>query len=187
MALNIIIILVILLCILWSFTSRRFSPIPYFPTNKKDINLIIDVLLNDPSNSAIIDLGAGTGTVIFPTALKAYRQKLKTKFIAIEIHPLLLLIMHLKCLFHPNKRNIYIIRGDIFKMNFNKMLLSYSALNPQSSTLYLYVGREALHRLKPQLDKLPAGTRIVSYMYPLKGWSVNKILSGYHQIFIYII
>ena len=188
MIIILVIIFFLFFGILWSFTSRRFSPIPYFPTNRKDISLIVKSLLNKKSRVPsfkfqVIDLGAGTGTVIFPTALEAYNKKLPIKFVAIEIHPLLIFILHLKRLFHPNKNNIKIIRADIFNMDFNNLLSS--TLHPPPSIFYLYVGREALRRLKEQLSKLPAGTRIISYMYPIEGKKADVELSGVHKIYSY--
>lgn len=212
------------------FILPSLSPIPFFPTNKKDLSLIVSLLLSDEllrkkqkkksnvksqprlnrgqMSNAVVDLGAGTGTVIFASAgsdaaataqinyKKQYfrpsrgqstppRWRLlskQPKFIAVEIHPLLIFIMHLRRLFHPNGKNIKIIRSDIFKMNINKTIEQLNNL-----TIYIYVGPFVMDRLIPRLQTLPKGTRIVSYMYEIPGWEKKlvKIVTGVNKIYIY--
>lgn len=214
------------------FISRTLSPIPFFPTNKKDLPLIITSLLSTHSQhkkSVIIDLGAGTGTVIFPAAEEAYKrqrafslksaggapgggpagftlnkvkekrwdegatgpaqiessEKSTTQFIAVEIHPLLIFIMHLRRLLHPNRKNIHIIRADIFNTDLKKNL----TLNFKFLTLYLYVGPFVMSRLKPVLKSFPARTRIVSYMYEIPGWDKKliKTRKGVKKLYVYLL
>src|SRR3972149_12020194 len=113
-----VILIFFLLVILLLFSSKKFSPIPYFPTQKADLSKIIKALKLKDSQT-VIDLGGGDGIVVFRAAYEAQKQKLNTKFVAVEINPVLILILHLRRLFHPNKDNIIIIRDDIFKMNFS--------------------------------------------------------------------
>lgn len=189
-----VIILVVVYNFLY-FILPSLSPIPFFPTNKKDLSLIIKTLLpttscQSPTTNLIVDLGAGTGTVIFPAAYQTFQQKLKTKFTAIEIHPLLILIMHLRRLFHPNKKNIKIVRNDIFKINYLSLITNHQPpiTNCQpSTTLYLYVGPFVIERLKQKLIQLPKNTAIISYMYKIPEWE-NKLLEvkkGVNNLFIY--
>ena len=48
------------------------------------------------NDQIIIDLGAGTGTVIFAAAHEAHKRGLNTHFVAIEINFILTAIMHIK-------------------------------------------------------------------------------------------
>ncbi len=80
------------------FVSRKHSPVPYFPTNKKDVPLIIKAL-NLKLNHTVIDLGAGDGLVIFKAADEAYERGFDTKFYAVEINPILILILYIKLIF----------------------------------------------------------------------------------------
>lgn len=198
----------------WYFISPTLSPIPFFPTNTKDIALISNILLDEdvhfsqlgtatpwrggnpvePQNATsskkkgtIIDLGAGTGTVIFAAARKAFEKNLSTQFVAVEIHPLLIVILHLRRLLHPNRNNIRIIRADIFMTDLNAML--QDSKRKMQATIYLYVGIPALIRLKPTLEKLPSGSRVVSYMYEIPGWkrNIHKTHTGVmHALYEYI-
>lgn len=169
----------------WLFVSKRFSPIPFYPTNKKDLRMIVDTLLSSPNNTngIIVDLGAGTGTVIFAAAQEAHRRKLDISFLAIEIHPLLTVIMQIRRLFHPYKKNVTILRDDMFTYDFSKLKTKDS----RPTTIYLYVGPFVMERLKKKLRELPKKTMIISYMYAIPGWERkrNKIKTGVHPFYIY--
>lgn len=111
-----LILFIFVVLILFSFPC--FSPIPYYPSNKKDLPFIIKAV-NLKNDQVIIDLGAGDGVVIFAAASNAISlpKKLNTQFIAVEINPVLIFIMHLRRLFHPNRKNIKIVWADMFKVN----------------------------------------------------------------------
>jgi len=174
-------ILFFVVVIIFLFSSKKFSPIPYFPSQSIDIPLIIEALkLN--KDQTIIDLGAGDGIVIFSAAQQSYKQKLNTKFVAIEINPILILVLHLRRLFHPNKKSIKIVRDDIFKMNFDKLLTFHSSL----LTFYLYISpwyiEETVKNLKLKIKNFDA----VSYMYAIKSLKKReKIIEGKNNIYIY--
>lgn len=176
------VLLIFIILIIFSFP--KFSPIPYFPSNKKDLNLIIKSL-NLHNNQNIIDLGAGDGIIIFYAAEAAFKRKLNTKFIAVDINPILLLVMNVKRLFHPNKRNIKIIYGNIFTMNFNYLTQKL----PNSQTFYLYISpwhiEKTINNIKKQLKHFAA----VSYMYRIPSLSKKeKIICGkIHDIYTYIV
>lgn len=163
--------------IIFLFSSKKFSPIPYFPSQSIDIPLIIKALkLN--KDQTIIDLGAGDGIVIFSAAQQSYKQKLNTKFVAVEINPILILILHLRRLFHPNKKNIEIIRDDIFKMNFNKQL--------KTATIYLYISPWFLEKTVKNCKIKIKKFSLVSYMYPIKSLKRKEnFIQGKNKIFIY--
>lgn len=186
----IIVIVIILLFLIFNFLYfilSSLSPIPFFPTNKKDVPMIVDTLFVEGRtldiNSTVIDLGAGTGTIIFAAAREAFKRKLNAKFIAIEIHPLLFLIMHLRRLFHPNRQNIKIIRADMFNLNYQQLAIQQF----NHITIYIYVGLKFIDRLKKTFLTLPKGTRIISYMYQIPGWEKKhiKTITGHHKIFAY--
>lgn len=176
----IFLIIAITLLIISLFASKRFSPIPYFPTNRKDIALIIKSL-DLKNNQIICDLGAGDGIVIFEAAKKAHKKKVNTRFIAVEINPVMILILNLRRFLHPNKKNIRIVWGDLFKMNFQSLTFDFSLL-----TFYLYISPWFLEKVcKKILDEFPYA-RIVSYMYPITSLQKNeKIIQGKNNIYIY--
>lgn len=181
------------------FILPSLSPVPFFPSNKKDLPLISEILLGANKRSVIIDLGAGTGTVIFAAALAAFRQKLALHFLAVEIHPLLVLIMLIRRLFHPNKENIFVIKEDMLKMDYptiinpkSKIINSKQFQNPKSAplnhlTVYLYVGHLVIEKIKKKLLTLPKTTTIISYMYDIPHWKRKLVAKkkGLHSLYIY--
>jgi 16S rRNA A1518/A1519 N6-dimethyltransferase RsmA/KsgA/DIM1 with predicted DNA glycosylase/AP lyase activity len=178
-------LLIFILIILFIFSSPKLSPIPYYPSNKKDLSLIIKTL-GLKNNQVIVDLGAGDGLIIFAAAKEALEKKLNTKFIAVEINPILILIMNIRKLFHPNRRNIKIIHGDIFKLNFKKLLtVDFSLL-----TFYLYISpwflEKVITNINSQLATNKQQLTIVSYMYPIKSLKEKeRIIQGKNKIFVY--
>ena len=176
-----IVIFFIIILIIFFFSSKTLSPIPYFPSQQADLPKIIKAL-NLKNNQTVFDLGAGDGIIIFETAKESLKQKLNTKFIAVEINPVLILILLLRRLFHPNKKNIKIVYGDIFSMNYQKLLtFNFSLL-----TFYLYISPWFLEKVIENCKMKNKNFNVVSYMYPVKSLkSKEKIIQGKNSIFIY--
>lgn len=176
-----IVIFFIVIIVLILFSFPRFSPIPYFPSNKKDLKHILKAL-QLKNNQTVIDLGAGDGIVIFEAAKEALKRKLNTKFIAVEINPVLLCILYLRRLPHPNRKNIRIIFGDMFIMNFSSLTTPYS-LPP---TFYLYISPWHLEKTVANIKRQLNHFSIVSYMYEIPSLRISKKLKGNkHPIFVY--
>ena len=178
-----------MLIIIFLFSSPHLSPIPYFPSNKKDLPLIIKAL-KLKNNQVVFDLGAGDGLVIFEAAKLAFERKLNTQFFAIEINPILILIMWLRWFFHLNKKNIKIIRADIFTYNFcHAELASASQILKQvqddNMVIYLYISpwylEKVIKNLKSQIKKFS----LVSYFYPLPKMKPRKVFQGKNKVFLY--
>lgn len=164
------------------FAFPQFSPIPYFPSNKKDLSLIIKAL-NLNNNQLVFDLGAGDGLVIFEASKEALRKKLNTQFIAVEINPVLLCILYIRRLFHPNKKNIRIMYGNMFSMDF----FNYLGSRIYDLTFYLYISPWHLEKTVNNIRKQFNNVQIVSYMYPIKSLKKKeKKIKGFaHLIYSY--
>ncbi len=175
-----LILFLIFLTIVSLFSFQKFSPIPYFPTQKIDIPLIIKAL-NLKNNQAVIDFGAGNGIVIFEAAQKAFEKNLNTQFIAVEINPILIFMLYLKRFFHPNKRNIKIMNADMFNIKLNS--LTRQPIN--SLTFYIYISPWLINKLIKYLKKQIKKFNLVSYMYPVHSLKLKKVLQGKNKIFIY--
>lgn len=170
----------VILVIIFLFSSKTLSPIPYFPSNRKDLPLIIKAL-DLKNNQAVFDLGAGDGIVIFEAAKKAFEKNLNTKFYAIEINPVLLLIMSIKRFFHPNKKNIKIVFDDIFKINIKKFLnFDFSFL-----TFYIYISPWYIDKVIKNLNSEIKNFSVVSYFYPIPNKKEEGIIKGKNKIFVY--
>jgi len=163
------------------FAFPRFSPIPYFPSNPKDMPMIVEAL-GLRNGQTVIDLGAGDGIVIFKSASKAYHEALDTKFIAVEINPVLLLILGIRKLLHPNGRNIRIVRADMFTLDYRKLL------GPKSQsdvTLYLYISPWLIEKTIGNARKHMKKFNIVSYFYEVPGIRPAERKNGIHKLFRY--
>lgn len=176
-----VVVTFIFIIVIAIFSFPQFSPIPYYPTNKKDLSLIIKSL--DLKNSQVVyDLGAGDGTVVFAAAAAALEKNLNTQFIAVDINPVLVLIMHFKKLFHPNKKNIIIIWFDLFKLDFARLPI----IDHPLSTIYLYVSPWFLEKIMRYVKKQMPHFKIVSYMYDIKSLKRSeKMVLGHKKIFLY--
>ena len=179
--------IIFIIIIIFIFSSKRLSPIPYFPSQPVDIPLIVKAL-NLKNNQIIIDLGAGDGIVIFSVAQQCCKQKLNPKCVAVDINPVLILVLHLRRLFHPNKKNIKIVQDDIFKMDFSRYTQCTDAKFCVSTTFYLYISpwflEKTILNIKNQVSKFS----VVSYMYPLKfkaDFNKFKVINGKNKIHIY--
>ncbi len=88
------------------------SAAPYVPTKKNQVNFLLDNISLKP-NELILELGCGTGSVLFPMAQK-FPQ---TKFVGFEIAPLPFLISWIKSFKYPN---VKVQLKNIFKVNYNQ-------------------------------------------------------------------
>lgn len=134
------------------FIMRSFkNTIPYVPTSKKIIRKMIK-LANIQSNEKIIDLGSGTGRIIFALG-KVYSGEI----IGIEKSHYLYLLSKLKQYF-VRKNNIKLIHGD-----FNNHSLK------DVNVVMLFITPEGIKEIEKKLsEELPQGARIISYMFPLE-------------------
>lgn len=173
--------IIILLFIIALFSFPQFSPIPYFPSNKKDLKYIIKALTLK-NNQVVIDLGAGDGIVIFEAAKKAFQKKLNTRFIAVEINPILLAILFVRRLFHPNRKHIRIVYGNIFTMSFDPLI--HASIS--SVCFYLYISPWYLERTLNNMKRQFTHFSLVSYMYEVPSLKrIKKITGQKHDVFIY--
>lgn len=175
------------------FSFPRFSPIPYFPTNRKDIPLILKAL-QLKNNQTIVDVGAGDGIVIFESAREAYTKKLNTKFVAIDINPVLVSVMHLRRLFHPNKKNIQIVWNDLFKTDYNRLLSHPEFISGSRNkfgmtvVVYLYVSPWLIEKINKHVVTHIQSKKIsfVTYYYPIpSNKKKEKKIRGINSIFRY--
>jgi len=173
----IVVIGAIIFIIIFIFSSKTLSPIPYFPSQKSDIPLIVKSF-NLKNDQIVFDLGAGDGVVIFQAAERSFQKGLNTKFVAVEINPILILIMYFRRLFHKNKSNIKILKADIFKFKI--------PLSKNSQTIYLYISPWFIEKVLEINKRLIKDNTIVSYMYPIKSLKKYEIeIKGKKSIFIY--
>jgi hypothetical protein len=176
-------IVILLFAVIIIFAFPQFSPIPYFPSNAKDMPLILKAL-SLRNHQTIIDLGAGDGIVIFKSAKKAYKEKLNTQFIAVEINPLLLLILYVRRMLHPNKKNIKILNRDMFTCIYKNFL----SLEPSNFlTFFMYISPWFIEKTVSNIVKQTQEFDLVSYFYQVNCLPKHKeeLQEGVHKVFSY--
>ncbi len=131
----------------------------------------------------IVDLGAGDGIVVFEAAYSAYLKGLNTKFYAVEINPVLLLILHIRRAFHPHRKNIFILKADMFKMNYSFL----AADRENQTTFYIYISPWYIEKTILNIKKHLESFDVVSYFYQVKCLKHHKetIKKGFHMLYSY--
>ena len=176
-----LILFIVIISVIALFSFPRFSPIPYFPSNMKDRENILKAL-SLKNSQTIIDLGAGDGVVVFEAACKSWRRGLDTRYIALEINPILVAIMWVKWFFHPNKKNIRIVWGNMFEFNF-KNVTGYML----HVTCYLYISPWLIEKVISRIKKQLPHAQFVSYYYSIKSMKGREnVLKGVHDVYIYL-
>jgi len=128
----------------------------------------------------ILDLGAGSGTILFTLADEAYKSGRKTQFIALEINPFLILLLHIKRLLHSNQKHISIKFGDLFKERYDQIT------GGGKTVCYLYVSPRLIPQIFKKIKKDIPSSQIVSYMYEVKSIKASKVVkTGNHPIYLY--
>ncbi len=168
---------IILFIALAFFIFPVLSPIPYFPSNHADMPMILKSL-GISNDQTIIDLGAGEGLIVFQAANYAHTHNLNTSFVALEINPVLLIIMHIRRLLHPHRKYIKVMYGDMFKLHFP------SLIEPHTKPLfYMYISPWLMEKILSRIRKQVNTYTIVSYMYRILT-DENPAYKGVHDIFI---
>jgi hypothetical protein len=126
----------------------------YQPTPRRVVDRMLELAEVGPSD-ALVDLGAGTGAILF----RAARERGATA-VGVEVEPIRVLVLRLRRRFGRARERIRIDWGDLFKRDYRGTTVVTAFLWP-----------EAMRRLRPLLEaQLPKGARVVSYYHPVPGW-----------------
>jgi len=125
-------------------------------------------------------MGAGSGTVIFAAASEAHKKGLSTEFIAIDINFLLVIFMWVRAWFHPHRNHITVMQGDLFKMDYERMIEPY-----QNILFYMYVSPWVTDRLAELIQDTKKDCTLISYRYPVKKMKPEEITGGEHKLYSY--
>lgn len=175
------VILIVIGTILVFFAVPALSPIPYFPSNKKDLSLILK-MLSLKNDQVIVDLGAGDGIVIFAAAQYAFQKRLNTQFVAVEINPILYVLLKLRLMFHKNRKNIKIVFGNMFTLNYKNLL----PVVKSQVTFYLYISPWLIMKAIEAIQQYRKEFTILSYMYPIENRKPVATGKGKHIMYRYL-
>jgi len=105
----------------------------------------------------VYDLGSGDGRIVFAAARRGVRA------VGIEIDPLLVSSSRKGVKVLGLQGAAEIREGDFFKVSF-----------ADATVVTLFLGDEVNTMLKPSLQRLKRGTRIVSNSHVIEGWQPDK-------------
>ena len=164
------IITIVVILVLGSMAYAAVSGAPWVPTWKRDITRIIN--LGQPQKGEVFyELGCGTaGTVI------SVAEKSGAKGIGVELSFLQFLIAYIRA--KLSRSNVSIKWKKLFKINL-----------ADADIIYLFLMPEAYEKLRAKLEReLKPGTRVISYVWPIKGWDVVNVdkKSGKQALYLYV-
>ncbi len=165
------IIIAISLLLLISAAYAAHSAAPWVPTWNKDKQRIYK-LLDLQSNDKFIELGCGTARLS-----KYLSKNTEANINGIELSLLHFFFAKSKTIF-TNGKKFKVHYGNLFKINY----FDYNAV-------YMFLMPEAYEKISEKLHKeLTAGSKVVSYVWPLPNWEPEKIDKevGRADIYLYI-
>lgn len=171
-------LIVVFFILLSFFIFPSLSSVPYYPSNSRDAKNILGAI-DMAKVDCVIDMGAGDGWVVFASASEAYSKKLHTKFVAVEINPALVVLLHMRRLFHPNRHAIHIIRADMFTVSLDAF-----ASKEDRVCAYLYISPWLLKKAVGTIRAQHPHARIVTYMYGLSEHAY-RVYTGIHPTYLY--
>ena len=159
--------------------SSAYSSIPFLPTHSRDLATVVKKF-NLKNDQVVVDLGAGTGTGICAAASEAHTKGLNTEFIAIDINFMLVIFMWIRSWFHPHSKHITVMQGDLFKMDYERMIEPY-----RNVVFYMYVSPWVTDTFAELIKETKRHTSLLSYRYPVKRMKPVETTGGEHKLYSY--
>lgn len=149
--------LVVLFFVLWSFITLIVTRVPWAPTPKKTIDLILEEADIKPGQ-IVYDLGCGDGRVL----LRA--EKLGAKTTGFELSLWLYLKAKFKIWLSGSKTKI--IRKNFLNQNLS-----------EADIIFCFLVSKVMPKVKVKLQKdLKPDTKVISYAFTFPDWQPYKIL-----------
>ena len=109
------------------------------------------------SADIVYDLGSGDGRIVIAAA-----KKYGARAVGIEINPLLVAESNAAARAAGVSHLVQFIQGDLFTADISA-----------ATVVALYLGPSLNERIKPRLLQLRPGTRVVSHVYDMLGWTAD--------------
>ncbi len=131
--------------------------VPYWPTPQPVIEKILE-LAEVKSTDVVYDLGCGDARSLVTAA-----QRYGATGVGVDIDVRIVNLARENVRRHGVEHLVQIKLGDMFSVDLSK-----------ADVVFLYLLDRTLEQLRPQLEKMRPGTRIVAHEYPLPGVKPNK-------------
>ena len=148
-------VLLVLAVVAYFVFASFFYGAGYQPTPRRVVERMLELAEVGPSDR-LVDLGAGTGAILF----RAARVR-GAEAVGVEVEPIRVLILRLRRRLGPARERITVDWGDLFRRDYRTTTVVTAFLWP-----------DAMRRLRPILEEqLAPGARVVSYYHPVPGWT----------------
>jgi len=148
---------------------------PYIPTPEAIVDRMLDAAHIKPGET-VYDLGSGDGRVVIAAALKY-----GAKAVGVEIRPDLCREAEARIKSLGLEDRVTMVEGSALRVD----------LSP-ADVVTMYFLTTSNERLKPNLERMKRGSRVVSNEFPVKGWKPTEVVhvktgSMEHSIYVYMI
>ncbi len=146
---------------------------PYIPTPEAIVDRMLDAA-HIKAGETVYDLGSGDGRVVIAAA-----QKYGARAVGVEIRPDLCRQAEARIKALGLEDRVTMVEGSALRVD----------LSP-ADVVTMYFLTTSNERLKPSLEKMKTGSRVVSNEFPVKGWKPMEVVhvkSGAmeHSIYVY--
>jgi SAM-dependent methyltransferase len=154
--LYLVLVVAVLVAIYFVFASFAYGA-GYQPTPRRVVEKMLEVAAVGP-NDRVVDLGAGTGAIVF----RAARERGAT-VLGVEVEPVRVLILRARRAIGGPRDRVTIRWGNMFGTDLR---------GTSVVTCFLWPG--AMEKLKPKFEaELPDGARVVSHWHLVPGWKLE--------------
>jgi predicted RNA methylase len=157
--------------------AQKFGPAenlaPYVPTPEAIVDRMLDAAHIKPGET-VYDLGSGDGRVVIAAA-----QKFGAKAVGVEIRPDLCRQAQARIKALGLDDRVTMVEGSALRID----------LSP-ADVVTMYFPTLSNERMKPNLERMKSGSRVISNEFPIKGWKTMEVVhvktgSMDHSIFVY--
>ena len=161
---------IIFLLFLFTFIYAGLRGAPWVPTKKHDVARFLK-LANIRPGENMYDIGCGNGRMV----IAASNQGAKGVGLEVSLFPYLLAKIN-KLIKRSSAKIKY---RDLWHFNLN-----------EADIVYFFLMPERIKKLKTKFEQeLKPGTRVISYVWPIDGWTPTKVdeCDNYPKMYLYTI
>lgn len=162
---------IILIILLFSLAYAAGSGAPWVPTFRRDIERVRRMLdLRD--GETFVELGCGDGRVVLGVT-----KGTLVRAVGVELSILQWVIAQVRRILARSGNTSFVL-GNLFAYNLR-----------DADAVYFFLIPETYEKLRPKLEaELKPGARVISFVWPIQGWTPVKIdvLEGASKIYLYV-
>ena len=166
-----LIIWIILFILLVSFAYAAVRGAPWVPTRRRDLDRLIKLLDVKPGQK-IYELGCGDGRVSILIG-----KKTGATVVGVELSLAQFIVACIRRVL-SHLPNVYFSFGDVFSVNL-----------ADADAVYLFLMPKTYAKIRAKLEReLRPGTKVITYVWPMDGWTPREISSqaGSENIYLYV-